>query len=867
MKIQGLYDATYYIENNKPSIILISRNNNKEKIYTKIDTFRPYIYTTQGCYNRCKDIIQNKVIDIEPVKQKYIKDETKQIIKVTLKTPYDVYEVKQNLNETFESDILFVNRFLIDNITEIEPTVYRTSYFDIETTSSKGFPNYLMPSENIISIVNYDNYDDKYISWIWHSNYKTEQLYKIVNTINLEVRRFNTEKEMLEDYINYIDKIEPDYLLAWNIPFDIRYLVARCEELKLPIYKISPLWDKSYASKLKLIKWDKGTGIHSKRNFVSTVGEKHVQILGLKHFDLLLAYKAIVAQEHQSWKLDDIAEKELGIKKLRTHFEIGKTWETSPEFIEDYNFVDVFLIRELDKKLGILNRYNAIKDSVYLYDINDAFSSGRILDNYILKKFRDDYIFPSKVYDESRRLDVGGGFVRQPVPGIYHNVAVFDFSGFYPNLMKTFNLSGDVIKKEEIQQLDTTIDEVQDVTELQGKMYDYNPDTQLIKYKIRTDKFKADLTYSFKEPGVMAISVERLMQLREEAKKEMKKYKYGTIEYEQLHRAQFSYKFIINAAYGTSAYPGFRLFNNSNANAITAFARMMSKWISYRLKENGWEILSGDTDSLFIQMKNKNSRITMLEHKEELENINKIVNKSIEEFVLKFLPEEFAVKHTLKMDTEKIYGSLLLLDTKKRYIGILKFLEGQEIEKEHYMGIDSKKSNTIEISKQAQLDLARALLKGEDYIKIFEKYFHDVKNLNDVNLFKISSKLEKNQDKYKVRTPPVKGSLWSNGHLKTKFRGGTKFYLLYVTPTNTVDTTVLAFEEEKQLEKLDIIIDREKYIKDLYNKFINICRGLPEVFACCNEYYDKYKTKKTRKTKKQKEETFEEKVKELQLWK
>lgn len=869
MITEGLYDADYFLTREGPKVVLMTRENKEKKF--SVHNFRPYIYTSRKCYEANKTSLMPYIYNVEIPKQVYIKEHSLELMKITLKSPFDVYEVKKFLDDTYESDILFINRFIIDNVEEMKPANHRMAFFDIETTTNKGFPSYLNPVENLVSISNYDNYDDKYINWIWHSKYKNEVINKeMQGGINVEIRRYTNEKDMLEDYIKYLSITQPDYLLAWNIEFDIRYFIARSEYLKINVAILSPLYDKGWIAKDRLVEWKNGPAMHGKKAFGQADDERHVKIKGLKTFDLLMGYKIVVANEQQSWKLDDIAEIELGVKKLRTHFDVGKTWEKDPEFIENYNYVDVYLIKQLDGKLGIFNRYNTIKNTAFLVNILDTFSSGRVLDNYILKRFKDQYIFPRKVFDEGRDVTVAGGFVRDPIAGKYNNIAVFDFSGFYPNIIRTFNLSGDVLKVENVFVSDKEVDEVQDVTDmLKDRCYTYDDDTGLITYQIRTEKFKADLTYTMKQKGVMATSTEKLMELRNQMKREMKQFPYGSVEYVQKDKQQFSYKFLINAAYGTSAFPGFRLFSTSNANAITGFARMMSKWVSYRLNELGWKTVGGDTDSLFIQLKESKE---LEDNLKEIEKVQLVINKAIDEFALKFLPEELAKKHTLEMSTEKIYGSLLLMDVKKRYIGYLKYYDGKPVTKLHFMGLDSKKSNTIKTCKDAQLALANAILKDEDYKVVMEKYYKFIRDDNTIDNFKLSSKLEKHQNEYTTNIPAKRSSLWSNEKLGTKFRGGSKFYIIYVEETSGIDIDVIAFDDIEQLKTLNIKLDKTKYFKDLYNKFDNLIRGIPEI----NEYnkllYRAYGNKETQHLNKDvydiyiKREMFKSRLKQVGLW-
>lgn len=856
--IEGLYDEFY--DSRSSTLVLFTRNKEKKKVCKLINGFKPYMYMTEEVFKKYEPYITQGIIKTEIAEKKTLMPVNKRILKVYFANAYEQYKVKQfipELKEVYEADIQTSQRYIIDNIDELLPSEYRLNYFDIETTSIQGFPTYKNPVEKIISIVSFDNYLGKYLTWIWHDKYENKELEKTIEDTKIEVKRFHTEKEMLIDFITFLATTQPDFMLAWNIQFDIRYLIARCQALKINVNVLSPLYNSKFRDNKNLVKWVEGTGLYGKMFSMDDKGEQHIQIAGLQFFDLLSGYKKINAKEQESWKLDYIAKVELGEQKLRTHFDIGAKWVTDPEFIEDYNFKDVELIKRLDEKIKILQYFTNIKDSAFLIKVNDVFSSGKVLDTYVLKKYKDKYIFPSKSkYDPNRvRKPVGGGFVRPSIPGVYHNVAVFDFAGFYPNLIKTFNLSGDTIREDDIiefnmyttdqkknakQQANIKLEEAeeaQDVSEFENKMYDYDKENKLITYKIRTNKFRADLTYDVSRKGVMAESVGALMELRNKAKKEASKCKYGSPEYIQKDKIQFSYKFIINAAYGTSAYPGFRLYSNENANAITAFARMISKWVSHRLNENGWHTLAGDTDSLFIQLKSSSTSDNVNEMNNE---IMPVIQKTINEFVIMFLPEEMAKEHTLEMDAEKIYKSLLLLDVKKRYIGLLKYFKGKEEEQIHFMGLDLKKSNTIKISKEAQLELAKTILKGQLVDDVFDKYYSLIKKSVDYELFKIPSKLEKNQDEYKMNTPAVRSSLWSNKNIGTKFRGGTKYFIIYVKPNKNITTDVIAFETIDQLIGLDIEIDKEKYLKDIYNKFNNLIRGIPNISNKNNMFYNRY---------------------------
>lgn len=842
--IEGLYDSAWYADYGKPKIILFNRNKEGIKKASIIKDFYPYIYCDKEEYEKKYKLLDVKsIVNVENVTiKKYLYDENRQIVKITLLNPNKVYETKKILQNCHEADIQFTNRYVIDNIDKIEDGKYRVNYFDIETTSEQGFPNYLNPIESVISIASFDNYLNKAFLWIWHKSYDKEVVedvkeYQEGKKQDVVIRRFNNETEMLDDFLNFIQETQPDYLIAYNAQFDVNYSTARMEFLGLDINKLSPLYKNKDKIPLPLTKWMTGPSAVGKRIGRTGEDDKWMRIIGLQWFDILQGYKNIIAKEQPSWKLDYVAGVELGMSKLRTHFDIGAKWKEDPKFIEEYNYLDALLIKLLDDKRQIIKYFDNIKNSAFLYNINDVLSSGRVLDSYLLKKYKDEYVLPSKKFlGGGENVKVAGGFVKDSVAGLYDNVAVFDFSGFYPSIMNTFNLGGDVLIKDEIINCDPKTDEKETIEDIKDTMFTYDREKNYVTYNLRTTKFSSYVTIDLNKKGLITQSVNDLIKLRKKAKDEAKKYPYGSLEYEQAYSTQFSYKFLINAAYGVNAYPGFRLFNHTIANSITAFARMCSKYIANKMQAKGWKWIYSDTDSNFYVLHSQ----TLEENLKEIEEMQKYINLYIKEFVAKFLPEPYASQSTLKMDCEKIYKKLLLLDVKKRYIGLLKYYDGKETDKLNFMGLDLKKSNTIEICKKAQKDTAETILKEGNYVEIVKKYYQMLKESKNIDDFKIPSKLEKSQSEYKANTPSVRASLWSNKKLNTNFRAGTKYYIIWVKKTKEIDTDVIAFDDESQLKGLNYEIDKSKYIEDLYNKIDNLIRGI-RLFKDINEgYYERF---------------------------
>jgi DNA polymerase elongation subunit (family B) len=220
---------------------------------------------------------------------------------------------------------------------------------------------------------------------------------------------------------------------------------------------------------------------------------------------------------------------------------------------------------------------------------------------------------------------------------------------------------------------------------------------------------------------------------------------------------------------------------------------------------------------------------SLIDNLTEIENIKNFINSEINNFVNLFLPPQFAVNHNLRLDIEKIYSSLLLLDVKKRYFGRLKYLDGKNVNDIHYMGLDLKKSSTSIIARDIQYELCLTLLNSSDIYSTLSNAYNKVTSCFDINSFKLPSKLNKNASDYKVNSPTLRGVAWSNSNLSTHFKNGDKFYIIYVIPSSKIKTDVIAFENLEQLSHITFQIDKHKYLLDVYRKINNVIRGIPKL--------------------------------------
>lgn len=405
-------------------------------------------------------------------------------------------------DETFEGDISYTRRFMIDKGSEFhlegEP---RILFFDIETT---GFSH---SDDEIISIVAYDNYNDKYYEFIWAHD--------------LEAK---SEREMLYDFLDMVKEVDPDIITGWNSDrFDIPFLHARLEFNDIQSARLSRMNQDTYI-------------------FQTNQGKQY-KIKGRINIDYLKAYKKMHYGELDSYALDYVAFKELGVGKIDIESLPKALWERGDYTgLLRYNRRDVEIMVQLDKKLGIFKFLNKISHIAQI-DFSDVLFNSRVVDAYILRYTSlHGLVLPTKSYNRSR-TDYQGAKVLDPQKGIHDNVGIFDLASLYPSIIISFNLSPETMQREHRQR---------------------------------------------EAAGLVPTLLEDLFTLRQQYRDQGQDDEQRVV------------KEIMNSFYGVMAFPSFRLFKQEMAAAITRHGREIIEHTKDVVERQGFTVIYGDTDSVFV---------------------------------------------------------------------------------------------------------------------------------------------------------------------------------------------------------------------------------------------------------------------------
>jgi DNA polymerase elongation subunit (family B) len=350
----------------------------------------------------------------------------------TVKDCREFYKKYDNVDGfTIYGNDRYVSQYISDKYPEDEIKFDITKIdlvtIDIEVASENGFPDTESCSEEMLTIA-IQNYSTKDII-VWGVK-------PFVNRQkNVKYNECSSEHAMLSSFIYWWENNTPDVITGWNIQlYDIPYIAKRLNRVLGEKYmkKLSP-WGLVSENEVY---------ISGRKNIAYDVG-------GVTQLDYLDLYKKFTYKAQESYRLDYIAEVELGQKKLdHSEFDTFKDFYSKgwQKFVE-YNIVDVELVDRLEDKMKLIElALTMAYDAKVNY--GDVFYQVRMWDNIIynyLKK-RNVVIPPKERSDKDEKY--AGAYVKEPIPGKYDWVVNFDLNSLYPHLIMQYNISPETLLDE-----------------------------------------------------------------------------------------------------------------------------------------------------------------------------------------------------------------------------------------------------------------------------------------------------------------------------------------------------------------------------------------------------------------------------------
>ena len=685
---------------------------------------------------------------------------------------------------------------------------------DIEVASENGFPDVENAAEEVLLITIQDYTTKEIITW-------GQGPFKL-NKGNVYYKRFNNEYDLLNDFINWWMENTPEVITGWNSKlYDIPYIVRRL--------------DRVLGEKLmkRLSPWGLVT---EQEIFVSGRKQISYDVGGISQLDYLDLYKKFTYTNQESYRLDHIANVELGQKKLdHSEFDTFKDFYTKgwQKFVE-YNIIDVELVDRLEDKMKLIElALTMAYDAKVNYE--DVFYQVRMWDTIIYNylKERNIVIPPKERSDKDSKY--AGAYVKEPIPGKYDWVVSFDLNSLYPHLIMQYNISPETLLEE--KHPNVTVDKI------------LNRD---ITFELYKDKAVCANGAMFRKDvrGFLPELMEKIYKDRTiykkkmlEAKQEYQKKKTKELEKEiaRCNNIQMARKIQLNSAYGAIGNQYFRYYKLANAEAITLSGQVSIRWIenemnSYLNKllktQEVDYVIAADTDSIYLNMgplvetvykgreKTTEGIVSFLDKVAKVE-----LEKHIEGCYQELADYVNAYDQKMQMKRENI-AERGIWTAKKRYILNVWDSEGVRYEepKLKMMGIEAVKSSTPAPCRKMIKDGLKLMMSGteDDVIDFIDKCRVEFKSLppEQIAFPRTASDVRKYQSAstmYVKGTPiHVRGALLFNHYIKKNkltnkyslIGNGEKIKFVYLKKPNIIQENVISFIQDFPKElNLDKYID------------------------------------------------------------
>ncbi len=566
-----LLGTTYEVDEEENSQIQVFISTDEKIVEVKDSSFKPYFYLI--CKDAKKTIKalekfefgeeKHKVLSVEEVK----KENFENVVKVFFKNPQDLVKSRDEIEEVEgviekrEFDIPFGNRYLIDK--KLEPM--QGVEVELEENEIKKISKIKIEHKLRMCAIDLETYspgrfsdstkDPILMCVISTPEKNTVYTYKKSSVKNTLV--FADEKEMLENILLALRKLQPDIIVTYNgDSFDLPYINQRCEILK--------------------IKCDFGFGgirITHRGMYNSAI------LKGTQHLDAyqLIKFMArIGAVNLLKFDLENVSEKLFERPKEKVlSTDINKEWDEGKiDRVVKYNMEDGEVTLKLAEEFLTLQIQFTSMLRQSIQNTSRAASSQMVEQLLTVNSFEKNMLIPNKPgQGEVTRRNLQtfkGGFVKEPLRGLHENIAVLDFRSLHPTIMIAHNISPETLKcKHESCK--------------HGK--NVSPDKDW---------------FCEKRKGFLAEILEKILANRIEFKKEMKKFDKTSHEYLVLNAKQHALKILLNSHYGYLAYSRARWYSRESARAITAWSRYYIQLTMDKAEKIGFTALYGDTDSAFL---------------------------------------------------------------------------------------------------------------------------------------------------------------------------------------------------------------------------------------------------------------------------
>ena len=324
---------------------------------------------------------------------------------------------------------------------------------------------------------------------------------------------------------------------------------------------------------------------------------------------------------------------------------------------------------------------------------------------YLAELHKRDIVAPTVRSGDARAsASQTGGHVLEPTTGFHRNVWVFDFKSLYPSVMRTFNI---------------------------------DPLAFVAGVGTGEDVIRTATGAAFRRGNaILPRMLDRLAQARDAAKRADDEI------------ASQAIKILMNSFYGVLGTPACRFHNPAIANAITGQSRHFLLWSKAWFEEEGFDVLYGDTDSLFV--------LSGLADPHGAHARGDDLVRKINAAIARYVREAWGVESRLELEFEKLYTRLFLpsvrhgsAGARKRYTGVP--YGGDAVE---FVGMEVVRRDWTDLAKTVQRELYARLFADVPVDDYLAQVVRDVRSGSFDDALVYRKGLRKALTSYTANTPP-----------------------------------------------------------------------------------------------------------------
>ncbi len=466
--------------------------------------------------------------------------------------------------------------------------------------------------------------------------------------MNAEEYESRDDEKVLRDFLDFVEHFQPDVIVGYNSDgFDWQYIKERA---RLHGIRLSVGADGS------TVQYEKGGALPG----VNITGRLNVDLFKLAKRDL---------DSVKVKTLENVAEF-LGVmrKNERVNLsprEINDCWiDSSPsssarERLYEYARADAVSTLGVAEKMLPL-QIELSKMIGYPLDELAKMGRGRQVEAFLTAEaFKKDELVPPK---KGAEKTFEGGFVLPPEKGLHEDVISLDFSSMYPTIMISFNISPDTFVESK---------------ETEEELY-----------------IAPEVGHAFKKApdGFFKRIMSDLITRRKAIKAEMKSYDKTSNEYRLLDIQQQSVKILTNSFYGYTGWSAAKFYKRECAEATTAWGRYFIKRAIRMAEELGFEVIYGDTDSIFAKLPEG-----------DVEDRREAILKKAKE-----VSERISKELPLELEIQDFFKAVFFTGKKKRYAALTD--EGEIMVR----GLEVRRGDWCELAKEVQTEVIDLILREKD---------------------------------------------------------------------------------------------------------------------------------------------------------